>query len=600
MGRGRKSIKRRYPGLRQFNKNYLPWNKDNKLDKHQSMHDAVPLKRVKTDEVPLSNVHDFGTVHKLRPEKEKDCNEIKDENIIVGLKNLQMLVDSVQLHDRKCKAKVTINVAHRRGLLAFCEVKCPRCEGSPHTTPMSRQVQIAKTGPPASELNERLVLSCTKTKMGPSDALFFLATLNITPPHDSVVYKKLNRMGDVIINVTEEVMHQNQQLIRSEQIQNGEKPEVIVEADGAYNNKLHAGFEAGTQCFSALMDNDRGLVLSCSIANKLCQRKQCTHNNCRKNYATEESISSAESKLIEKNLDKINQDNILEVSGITTDASAATEKLVRERNVETAKPLKHYLCVVHRMRCFQKGMRGVQLSSPLPPGADKNVYKNKLTCALRKRIYWEITIGAKRNRPCTDVHRAVANVLSCFSGHHESCNKDSVICRPNKICDRPPRYLPYNKYIDLNAEDHQTIATLIQKYFNESSLSHIRSRTTNKLENLHSMIFTYAPKLTLYARNFGSMCHSAIHTKTFGVGRSTMKIAKALNIKTPQNSAMSAFMQKRNGKSKYDAKRQQSSTYKRNRYLARKKKINRGVLRESLYRKCKQGREHNYGVNLTQ
>lgn len=590
---GRKLKKTKCAWLQRWQNNNTPWNKG---EKYTDSTEIASFKRIKASDLPVSRTHDLSTVHRLRPQKEKPANkeEEKDVNFIVGLRHLQQLVDNIQDHDKKCRGKLETNIKSRRGLLAFIQMQCAYCDVSAHPVPMTDELHIAKTGPPASALNERLALACTKSKLGPSDALFLLATLNITPPNDSVIYRKLNRTGEVIIEATEKVMLANQELIHFDTTHNRLTPEVTVEADGAYNNRLQSGFEAGTQSFSALIDNDRGLVLSCGTANKLCLKRHCTHENCAKNFDTYQSIASSEVKLIQENLTKVAEAKKINVNAITTDASAQVEKMLRE--TKNPQNLKHYLCIVHRMRSFNKALKSVQLTSTLSTGTEKTVFKKKLVTAFRKRLYWEITIGAKRNRSPNAVRQAVDNVYRCFSGQHENCKKHSVICRGETQL--PPRYLPYGKYINLNGHDEALICTVINKYFNATQLERIRHRNTNKCENLHSMIFTYAPKMTLYARNFKALCHSAVHSKTFGTAKSTLKLANCMNIKNSSNSAMSRYMAKHNARCQYHAERQGTQNYKRNRYLARKRKLNRDVIKNSLYKnKAKAGTEHNYGLN---
>jgi len=55
--------------------------------------------------------------------------------------------------------------------------------------------------------------------------------------------------------------------------------------------------------------------------------------------------------------------------------------------------------------------------------------------------------------------------------------------------------------------------------------------TTNKAESLHHRVFTYAPKNTVWSRNFSGLCNSAAHSSSLGSGQSTIYLAKHIGIK---------------------------------------------------------------------
>jgi hypothetical protein len=200
---------------------------------------------------------------------------------------------------------------------------------------MSEQVSIGKKGPEAGDLSERLVLPMFEMKIGPADIAFVLASLDVKPPNESVLYKKLNRTGEAVIEAIKEAMKKNQVLCHQNMVQRGQRPEVIVETDATFNNRPQSGFEAATQSFAAMIDNHRGLVLHCETGNKICLKRDCTHKDCEKNYPSEESISSAEMTLVKRNLDMISTMGVIKINCIVTDASMQLEKQVK--NVERRK-----------------------------------------------------------------------------------------------------------------------------------------------------------------------------------------------------------------------------------------------------------------------
>lgn len=103
-----------------------------------------------------------------------------------------------------------------------------------------------------------------------------------------------------------------------------EETEVDLETNTSYNNRPQAGFEAGTQSFSPLVQNNtpRTLVLVLQTANKLCSKRSCDHQNCKKNYENDETIASSEATLVRRNLDSLREENILNVRSVISDSSA--------------------------------------------------------------------------------------------------------------------------------------------------------------------------------------------------------------------------------------------------------------------------------------
>ncbi|KAH3861819.1 hypothetical protein DPMN_024770 [Dreissena polymorpha] len=61
-------------------------------------------------------------------------------------------------------------------------------------------------GPSAGVLNEMILLPVMKSKMGMADVSLVLSCLNIKPPSDSLMQKKMNLMSDKATAVNEEEM----------------------------------------------------------------------------------------------------------------------------------------------------------------------------------------------------------------------------------------------------------------------------------------------------------------------------------------------------------------------------------------------------------
>ncbi|KAH3866911.1 hypothetical protein DPMN_030034 [Dreissena polymorpha] len=101
-----------------------------------------------------------------------------------------------QVHQQNCKnSLVSVSVVHRRELAISICAECRGCHYKP--TPMELSNTIKKPrGPGAGVLNEMILLPVMKSKMGMADVSLVLSCLNIKPPSDSLMQKKMNLMSD--------------------------------------------------------------------------------------------------------------------------------------------------------------------------------------------------------------------------------------------------------------------------------------------------------------------------------------------------------------------------------------------------------------------
>ena len=139
-----------------------------------------------------------------------------------------------------------------------------------------------------------------------------------------------------------------------------------------------------------------------------------------------------------------------------------------------------------------------------------------------------------------------------------------------------PKFLPYGKHLDLISEDEIKLKAILEKSLSLEILHKIsRLLNTNKSESLHHRVFTYAPKNSIWSRNFPALCHSAVHSATFGTGRSALLIAKAIGLKYSKMDPIFQHMAKRDDSDRYHLALKQTPRYKAIRYLNRKKKCQR-------------------------
>ena len=460
-----------------------------------------------------------------------------EENVVVNFHKLSSLVAGF-LH--KCARPCPeVRIEKRKGLCITAKTYCKFCKFQSEPIDLFTSI-LKRRGPTAGSLNDALAIPVLKSKMGVSDITYLFSCLNIQPPAPSGLHKIVCKASDKMIELNQASMNKNQEYVKKVLEMSGREAEVNVETDLSFNNRPQSGYEAATQSFCPMVEQDtsKKLVLSLATANKLCAKRNCNHgnnnNNCRKNFGTAESIASSESKLVHENLDNIDSNGALKVKSVTSDASAQIEKSVRNYAHTKKKQILHFKCFVHKLRTFQKHIRYTRLTSKLP-GCDKEIYSRQLSKAIRARVRLELVRNRKfyknTNYFISHALLAVKNILPCFSGNHINCRQNSMVCKAYCISYNT-NFLPYNKHLELNCADMARLQTLIENDFSRANLQSIcRLSNTNRSESLHHMAFTYAPKCTVWSRNFTGLCHSAVHSSTLGCGQSSLSLATETGIR---------------------------------------------------------------------
>lgn len=537
---------------------------------------------------------------KLRPIKEEKQNNINsdigfissnesEENIIVNLEKLSDIIKAFLPHSCD-NPSPSLDIVKRQGLCVSVHVKCLNCSFCSTKVDLFTTYK-PKRGPNAGVLNASLLIPVLKSKVGLSDIDLILSCLNIKPPNRAGMQCKLNRISDLVVDMNKKTMIENQHYVRQVLDLAGESNFVDVEVDSSYNNRPQAGYEAASQSFCPLIEQmtDRKLPLNIETANTICSSSSsCQHNNetCKKNYSTDESLASSEAKFISTHLDKVNTAGIVKVRSVISDACAQTEKAVREYSNDKNIPTRHYKCFIHKMRTFQKHVRNIKLTSTLP-GCKKDIFIRKLSNSLRARVRVEL-IRVKRNSRNENhfvsfAQTAIDNILPCFGNDHDNCLKHSFLCTAHLSSYRPS-HLPYGKHLELNQSDIKRIKTVINNNFGPNELKKIsRLSTTNQCESLHHKVFTYAPKNTIWTRNFTGLCHSAAHSSSVGNGRACILLARAIGLKYKKQDPFIQEMTKVERLSKYHSARKRTHQYKMARYLSKLKKSNRALRENSIF-----------------
>ena len=555
--------------------------------------------------------------YKLRPRPETEDSMTLgeeyeyDENIIVHIENLKTLVTEV--HKPHCPScSMYVKIVRRHGLCVLLTVSCRRCGFKSKPVEMSARLKHQKRGIGASELNERLLLSVLKSRLGIEDLNLFLTCLNINAPSKTVMQKKLNKMADKAEEVNEAEMLQSQTYVNNI-IQHAQSNQsdggADVQTDNAFPCRPQAGGEKSKQSFSAVIEHTttKSLVIAQSVANKFCRRKKCTHENCKKNYPQHETIASSEKILLRRNLDKIKKAKRVKIRSITTDSSSQLAKAIREYSKDNGSKLKHYNCYVHKLRSLEKNLRAVKLTSKLPAGQVKSEYVKLLAKSIRMRTRLEIQNAKTLKKDDQDFvdkcNAALQNIMPCFGNVHTDCRKYSTVCRHHltQLGKYTTKHLPYAQHVKLNQHDRDQIQATIFKVLTAEAVAGMAQLfNTNRCESLHSTIFSYAPKFSCWTRNFGGLCHSATHSRTLGKGTATMKLAKAVGILVRNRSTTFKQLKEMDARNKYQSQRKRSLEYKTRRYYLRKRVQNNTLLKDSLYGGSQSGElseEHNYAAN---
>ena len=462
---------------------------------------------------------------KLRPMDEKDTiNEDintagSTENIIVDVGKLAEFIQACAHHtwhdDKKCSEfKPDMNITKRVGLCITLVCLCKSCcTTSEQFALYENGGRWGQRGPTPGNINQGLLLPVVKTKAGASDVSFFLASLNIRQPHISGMYRNINRLCDKVEDINKASLIENQMFVSKVNEIRGESNNITAETDTSYNNRPQAGFEAGTQSFTPLIEQvtNKKLVIEMDVVNKLCPRRYCQHDtkDCKRNYRMEDSIASTESKSTMKNIRSLESSNILKISSITCDGGTQMPCALDTISKELNHKIRQYTCIIHYLRTFQKHIKKIQMTSDVP-GDDRSLYMQKLSTSFRMRIYLELSRLGKRNLGedtfVKNASSSILNVLQCFSNKHQHCKKKSMVCCAH-LGKYSPKFLPYNRHLDLNVNDDRAIQNVISSSFSVENLKKIsRLLSTNKAESLHHRIYTVAPKSTIWKRNFSLSC----------------------------------------------------------------------------------------------
>jgi hypothetical protein len=547
---------------------------------------------------------------KLRPKKRKESSPVvqqpgsvgENENFIVSLKKLESIFQAFAIHSCD-NPNVTLSLEDRQGLCISIKVVCRNCKFSTDVTKMYDVIKPSR-GPSGGCLNSAILMPVMLSKIGISDILLVLSALNIRAPDKRGLQRKLNHLSDNIENIGREQMLQNQQYVQRIQSLAGMSG-TEVEFDVAYTSRPKSGCETSSQSFAPLIEQTttRHLPIAISTANKLCSKPACAHNNaqCKKSYDADVSIGRTEATFIKSAIDSVESSNIIKIRSVTTDASLQIAKALKEVNSARSIQIKHYKCFVHNLRNMNKHLKAIKFSK-LPQGQDKKFFALKLASSIRVRVRLELTRlknSSKNNEVFLQkAHKSIDNILQCFQGKHINCRKHSLVCKAHLKCFKL-NYLPYGKYLSLPDSDISKIKSVLAKYCGPVILKDLcQLKTTNQCESFHNRVFSFAPKNTVWSRNFSGLCHSVTIAASVGRGMTLLKVAQKLGLPVTISDPLYHYAINTDKKEKYHMKRKKSFKYKTFLHLKRKRISHHAIISQSAYSDDTDlMEEHPYAIN---
>lgn len=545
--------------------------------------------------------------YSLRPRtgKEKKMPESQEisENIIVSVSKMAELVNHV--HATTCKqSDIKVRIVKRNGLCVYASVRCNFCGYNGPVVPMSDTIKKQQTGPEAGALNQMAVVPVLKSKVGMDDVRTVLTCLGIKAPSSSTLQRKLNNMANCAVEVNEQQMLDNQTYVaRVMNLAGTPTPSADCAFDVCYTCRPQGGCEKAAQSFGVLVENttSQKLPVALAVANKFCRKKACSHQHCAKTFPTESSIASSERVLLHRTLDKVENDRIIKVASITTDAGTQSAKAIRDWcRPRQREALIHYKCLVHKLRAVERHIKQLHLKS-IPKTYDKTSFLRKLASSIRARVRLELTRRIRCKQFVEQARAAILNITKCFCDNHERCRQVSSVCTKGLMVTNS--HLPYGQPLKLSAADLKTVDSKLSQLFNLEGLQEVRKLyNTNKCESINSTVFQYAPKSTCWSRNFNALCHSATHSRTVGPGKAIVKLATSSGVCIREDSVLFNQLKAKDTLRSYHKMRKASALYKQTRYFHRKRKMNKALFQDSVYSADNASScsaiDHNYGLKV--
>jgi len=462
---------------------------------------------------------------------------------------------------------------------------CTECAFVSPFYKLYEEVGATSRGRKAAKANLNLQLGLQTTPMSNIGFCRVLAQTDVIPPASSGMQKNANIVGQRMVDVNKQSMHDIRSKIVDDNAKCGHKNKqaVRVEGDSCYNNPLYNSestpFQAGTIVTTTMCENNSSekLVIGVNVGSKLCavasrlrnkgKSVQCPDHpgHCSANIKPSESIGDEKrwSKMV---VDDISSDGV-RVSHYTGDGDSKSHAGVDAGGKTTTLHLKD---TRHLANTLKREVYKAPFSKNMffGPSCRKSNIKNRFALSVKARCVSELKSAHKKfngdiGKISKCMEKVIPAVVLCFKGYcGEPCKRQSLVC-PGK--GRQSRYfLPDSIKLHMNDKDEMLLERCLQILLSPASVKSTRFLTsTQKCEAVNRSYQACIPKATTFSRNSAGRIHGQILKLNLGFADSTVLKAESLNASLVKGSSVikhlckiqSNTMQRKSLSSRMKAKR---------------------------------------------
>ena len=541
----------------------------------------------------------------LRPPKEiEDVNTEDNSGInVIVQKDLMCNMFNEAYRDHATKKRTCqgdlrwddIN-SKRFGLAWKVVIHCTRCRYRSKQFKLYDEVESGTKGPKPAAINMGIQTGVMRHGMSNSGLREILTSANIPSPSLSTMQRTANRVGEIVVEATQEHFEVVCQQVKTynESIGLDHYHPVPVEVDTTYNNPMfRAGdtpFQAGTQtstiCAEKLTGKNYIIALKtnakiCSCANKEEHQPDCTAN------LDPDSTIGNEGQYLSDVIDQVNQHDVF-VGEVTMDGDSSAKK--RAATIRQTRPdiqVKPKYCTRHLTRNVEKLGHRIPWSERMFPGRTQAMQakaKGRFVHDIGDRVHAEFMCAHKALEGSVEkLNKKLINtkeaIIDCYRGDHRLCDEHSYVCSEDKRWWRPyintnPRLKAKEAFFrEASRKDLEYLRQMIDMRFSEKAVELTSNNcNTNKSEASMKGIKKCVPSQLTFSRNYSPRAHIAVHGMNSGPGTSIAEMCQAVGAPISDKSAVGKAAKSMDKRKDYHSRRKKSDKYKQDRSEARQKR----------------------------
>ena len=495
----------------------------------------------------------------------------------------------------------------RYGLAWKAGIRCRRCKFRLTPYKLYDEVESGTRGPKPAAINMALQTGVMRQGMANHGMREILTAANIASPSPSSMQKTANRVGEIVVEVTQEHLEEVCEKVKefNQAIGLEQDNPIPVEVDSTYNNPMfRAGdtpFQAGTQATTVCAEKLTGqnLIIGLKTHSKLCScPKNKPHKpDCTSNLELDSSIGN-EGQYLEDIIEQINEKHVI-VGDVTMDGDSSARETASRIQQRGGQPVNAKYCTRHLTRNMGKMGHRIPWSERMFHGrtqAQRKKAKGRFVHDLEDRVNAEFEqahkalLGSTKdmNKELPEIKEAI---IDCYRGDHRLCNEHSYVCSEVSQWRRP--YINTDEKMknkeaflrEASRDDLDHLRQMIDIRFSERAVEMTSNNSTqNKCEASMRGIKKPLPNKLTFSRNYSPRAHIATHSMNTGPGTSIETMCQAVGAPIKRNSAVGKIAAAMNKRSLYQKKRKQSNEYKTARCISRAE-------RYALYDKAKNLKE---------